>query len=195
VVPARGTPRASSHGASAAAPPSCLTGRACGRRSTRSDLRCMRAMRRPAAAKHISTPTPRPAHPHPTPFRPPNAILTAQGAFLSVERGAFLSVEPTRLPAPAGEPPIEWRLHDSRSAMSSMRCGGKSLGCGEVNRTRTSGAARLTASTSRAKSALPAPAFPSSIFRDKNRRDVGKSQPKRTASKMETPGSPTRWRL
>jgi hypothetical protein len=53
----------------------------------------MRAMRRPAAAKHISTPTPRPAHPHPTPFRPPNAILTAQGAFLSVERGAFLSVE------------------------------------------------------------------------------------------------------
>jgi hypothetical protein len=36
----------------------------------------------------------------------------------------------------------------------------------------------------------PARAFPSSIFCDKNRRDIGKSQSKWTASKMETPGSP-----
>jgi hypothetical protein len=39
-----------------------------------------------------------------------------------------------------------------------------------------------------AASVVPARAFPSSICRDKNRRDVGKSQPTWTASKMETPG-------
>ena len=43
---------------------------------------------------------------------------------------------------------------------------------------------------------LPAQPFPSSIFLDKNRRGIGKSQSKWTASTMETPGSPptTRWR-
>jgi hypothetical protein len=37
----------------------------------------------------------------------------------------------------------------------------------------------------------PARAFPSSIFRDKNRRGIGESQSKWTDSKMETPGSPS----
>jgi hypothetical protein len=35
----------------------------------------------------------------------------------------------------------------------------------------------------------PVQAFPPSIFIDKNRRDIGKSQSKWTASKMETPGA------
>eukprot|EP01047_Picozoa_sp_COSAG01_P021015 COSAG01_NODE_1206_length_11242_cov_29.405905_8_plen_188_part_00 len=38
--------------------------------------------------------------------------------------------------------------------------------------------------------ALPARPFPSSIFRDKNRRDIGKSQPTWTDPKMETAGAP-----
>jgi hypothetical protein len=36
----------------------------------------------------------------------------------------------------------------------------------------------------------PARPFPSSIFRDKNRGGIGKSQPRWTACKMETPGAP-----
>eukprot|EP01047_Picozoa_sp_COSAG01_P083943 COSAG01_NODE_17794_length_1123_cov_141.639648_2_plen_160_part_00 len=35
----------------------------------------------------------------------------------------------------------------------------------------------------------PVRAFPSSIFQDKNRGDIGKSQPKWTTSMMETPGA------
>eukprot|EP01047_Picozoa_sp_COSAG01_P099683 COSAG01_NODE_29655_length_632_cov_34.425891_1_plen_70_part_10 len=37
--------------------------------------------------------------------------------------------------------------------------------------------------------------FPSSVFLDKNRRDIGKSQSIWTASKMETVGSRRSWRF
>jgi hypothetical protein len=39
----------------------------------------------------------------------------------------------------------------------------------------------------------PARAFHTSIFRNKNRRDIGKSQSKWTNSKIETPRSRRRW--